>query len=292
MPPVTSGPAADYPMVIGEPYAVGGVNYTPSDTMNYDQVGYASASMDGGAGISAAHHTLPVPSYIEVTSLESGRTILVRVERRGPMASNNLVELSPGAAAQLGVVGVANAPVRVRRVNPPEQERSLLRSGQRASDRMETPKSLLGVLMRKLDPGAAQAAVALPSGRDPAASAAAMPPKPAAVPPRAAPRRPVRVTPVAVASPDPVPAPAAAPPAATAPAPHRIPAGSVAIQAGAFASKERADAAAAKIGGQVSRAGSVWRVRKGPFATRAEAEAALAQVRAAGYSDARIQRAD
>jgi rare lipoprotein A len=66
----------------------------------------------------------------------------------------------------------------------------------------------------------------------------------------------------------------------------------VAIQAGAFASKDRADAAAAKIGGQVSRAGSVWRVRKGPFATRAEAEAALAQVRAAGYSDARIQRAD
>ena len=289
---MTSGPAADYPMVIGEPYAVGGVNYTPSDTMNYDQVGYGSASMDGGSGISAAHHTLPVPSYIEVTSLESGRTILVRVERRGPMASNNLVELSPGAAAQLGVVGIANAPVRVRRVNPPEQERSLLRSGQRASDRMETPKSLLGVLMRKLDPGAAQAAVALPSGRDPAASAAVAPPKPAVVPPRVAARRPARPAPVAVASPEAEPTAVVAHPAATAPVPRRIPAGSVAIQAGAFASKDRADAAAAKIGGQVSRAGAVWRVRKGPFATRAEAEAALAQVRAAGYSDARIQRAD
>ena len=145
------GPAADYPVVVGSPFTIDGVTYTPQDRMNYDAVGYANLGGEGGASVTAAHRTLPLPSYIEVTALETGKTITVRVERRGPMHGKDLVELSPGAAAQLGVTGQAHAPIRVRRVNPIEPDRAMLRSGQAAPARMDTPKSLLVVLQRKLD---------------------------------------------------------------------------------------------------------------------------------------------
>jgi len=272
-PPPANGPAADYPMVIGEPFTIAGETWRPADTLNYDAVGYASLGEEGGTTVSAAHKTLPLPSYVEVTSLDSGKTILVRLERRGPMRNDRLIELSPGAAAQLGVTGREQAAVRVRRVNPPEQDRALLRSGQNASDRMDTPKPLLSVLMRRLDPRATPPQAALAPEPPPVATPTEAPrpaptpkPKPAPTPPAMAP------------NPSPEPAPAA----------H----GSLAVQVAAFSTKERADAAAAKLGARVSPAGRLWRMRMGPFATRAEAEAALAKAKRAGYSDARIQRAD
>lgn len=246
LPVARNGPAADYPMLIGDAFTIGDVTYTPADRLNYDAVGYASAGSEGGESVSAAHKTLPLPSYAEVTALDSGKTVLVRLERRGPMTNDQLIELSPGAAAQLGLAGMEKAPVRVRRVNPPEPERALLRSGQRAPDRMDTPKPLLAALLRKLE---------LPA-------------------------------PVAAAVPSPQPEPS---PAAVASPP---PAVSLFVQAGAFASRKRADAVAAKIGAEVQSSGRLFRVRMGPFLSRADAEAALAKARTAGYSDARIQRAD
>ena len=60
------------------------------------------------------------------------------------------------------------------------------------------------------------------------------------------------------------------------------------VQAAAFSSADRARRAAGVLEGKVSQAGRYFRVRTGPFATRGEAEASLAKVRAAGYSDARI----
>ncbi len=83
---------------------------------------------------------------------------------------------------------------------------------------------------------------------------------------------------------DPAPAPVA-----TAPAPAR---GRSVVQVGAFANKANAEATAAKVGGTVSQVGRLWRVRMGPYAGQAEAAAALAKAKGAGYSDARIQRAD
>lgn len=276
LPQAVNGPSSDYPMVVGEPFDIGGVTYTPVDRMNFDAVGYAAIGTEGGEGISAAHKTLPLPSYVEVTSLDSGRTILVRVERRGPMTNDRLVELSPGAAQQLELTA-DRAPVRVRRVNPPEHERALLRSGQRAPQRMDTPKALLAVLMRRIDPKTpvllSGAAPALPTGGE----------KPGQ-PPR---REPEASTAGRSAT---KPAPAEKPAAS---GPIRAAAkGNLVIQAGAFASRANADATAAKIGGRVEPAGRLFRVRSGPFATRAEAEAALAKVRSAGYRDARIQRSN
>ncbi len=60
------------------------------------------------------------------------------------------------------------------------------------------------------------------------------------------------------------------------------------MQAAAFSTEERANRAAAALGGTVSRTGALFLLRTGPFPTRAAAEASLANVRAAGYSDARI----
>ena len=262
--PPVNGPQADYPVTLGESYSVAGVAYTPEDVLNYDQVGTLALDAAGGSSVSGAHHTLPLPSYVEVTSLDSGRTILVRIERRGPMAGNELLALSGAALDQLGVA--VGAPVRVRRVNPPEEHRALLRAGQPAPLRMDTPMPLVEVLRRKLP---AQAAGPVPAAT-PAPASAAPPPLP----------------PLAVAD---APAPKTAPKTAPKPASRPVVAASgFVVQAAAFSTADRADKAAHALGGEVSRAGPYFRVRTGPFATRSEAEASLAKVRAAGYSDARI----
>ncbi len=178
--PPVNGPQADYPVTLGQPYSVAGVAYAPEDVLNYDQVGTLALDAAGGSGVSGAHHTLPLPSYVEVTSLDSGRTILVRIERRGPMEGNELLALSGAALDQLGVA--AGAPVRVRRVNPPEEHRALLRAGQPAPLRMDTPMPLVEVLRRKLPAQAAApvlAATAAPPPLPPLALADARMPKPA-----------------------------------------------------------------------------------------------------------------
>lgn len=283
----TSGPAADYPIVLGAPFTIDGTTYAPTDKLNVDQVGYAYADGEGGAAISGAHRTLPLPSYVEVTSLDTGRTILVRIERRGPMTGDGLVTLSPGATAQLGINAVGKTPVRVRRVNPPEVERAALRRGDRAPERMDTPKSLVAVLLRKLNPGLPGAAPA--PGSTPLPTPAAVPvPVTGTKAPKPAASRPVTAAPASASS----HSAAAAPKAAVTPAAPASMRGRSVVQVGAFSSKANAEASAAKVGGHVSPAGRLWRVRMGPYAAPGEAAAALAKAKGAGYSDARIQRAD
>ena len=300
------GPQADYPQVLGPAFTVDGQEYVPVDTASYDAVGYASLDSEGGQGITLAHKTLPLPSYVEVTELSGGRTILARVERRGPMTGSRLIALSPGAQALLGASD--GAPVRVRRVNAPEIDRIELRAGRKATDRMDTPKSLLTVLQRKLPSGGqgfapVRTAQTTPASL-PATAAAAAPAPTGVIQPTTAPASPVtgeraantayplggagpalpqvahsRPAPQTVAVP--APKPAATDQQVAAP-------GDFVIQAAAFSSKANADRAASKIGGFVTKSGSLYRVRTGPYGNRGQAEAALAKVRAAGYSDARV----
>jgi rare lipoprotein A len=297
-------------MTSGEPYRIGANLYTPADVMNYDEVGYAAA--DSGTGVTGSHHTLPLPSYVEVTSLTTGKTILVRLARRGPMDGDALVALSPAALAQLGAA--AGEPVRVRRVNPPEEERAALRAGRSAPARMDTPASLVAVLKRKLSgegsvaltPKAPApvtvAAISLPASSarqrplvQPVAAAPSIPPSGHKVTVGAPPLPPLAVrgrefgvapAPVVVARLEQPPRPIVA----SAPAPRTPPVarGEYVVQAAAMSTLERAQKVAGTIGGSVTRAGRYFRVRTGPFATRSQAEASLAKVRAAGYSDARI----
>lgn len=282
------GPQADYPMVLGDAYTVDGQEYVPADTASYDAVGHAALDPEGGQGISVAHKTLPLPSYVEITSLETGRTILARVERRGPMTGSRLVALSQAAQAQLG--SSEGTPVRVRRVNPMEAERAELRAGRAVPERMDTPKSLLAVLARKLpDTAAAPVQVAAAPKIEPARI------EPANFDRAFAERRDAN----AVSAPEPsaIAASRATPPPTAAPTPASTPAstpvaiaakGDFVIQAAAFSSEDNAARAAEAIGGFVTQSGKYYRVRTGPYATRGQAEAALAKVQAAGYSDARV----
>lgn len=302
--PELTGPAGDYPVTLGAPFDVDGVTYTPADTLNYDAVGKAVLADAGSTGvrISGAHRTLPVPSYVEVTALDSGRTIVVRIDQRGPMSGPALLALSPMAWAQLGFPAAAEqVPVRVRRVNPPETERAVLRTGQAAPQRMDTPPGLLAALRRKL--GLEPPVGELPVSINPAevmAGKAAKPAMPTANPGPAKPGSKYATVPKPVMKPAPV---AAVRPegAATAPAPSLAPvpapvsatrtgAAAYHVQIGAFAQRGNAEAAARKAGGSIVKAGSLWRVRSGPFAAGDEAERGLAKARAAGYAGARIVR--
>jgi rare lipoprotein A len=137
-------PVSDTPVRIGKPYTVRGITYVPAADPTYDMLGYASWYGDESGsqtangerfrpdGVTAANKTLPLPSYVEVTDLDSGRRIIVRVNDRGPFATGRVIDLSRGAAEQLGVRRKGIARVRVRVVQPPEKVRKRLRDGEAA----------------------------------------------------------------------------------------------------------------------------------------------------------------
>lgn len=138
---------SDTPVRIGPPYAVRGTTYTPAADPRYDALGYATwyGSESGSQTangerfrpkwITGAHRTLALPSYVEVTSLDTGRRILVRINDRGPFGeSARIIDLSKGAAELLGVRGKGKAAVRVRVVDPSERDRAALREGKEAKD--------------------------------------------------------------------------------------------------------------------------------------------------------------
>jgi rare lipoprotein A len=114
---------------VGKPYQVRGQWYYPAEQPDYDETGIASWYGDAFNGkptangeifdmnaLSAAHKTLPLPSIVEVTNLDNGRSMQLRVNDRGPFVDNRIIDLSRGAAAELGVLRPGLARVRVRYV--------------------------------------------------------------------------------------------------------------------------------------------------------------------------------
>lgn len=111
---------------VGQPYKVGDVWYYPAVDYGYRATGVASwygrefhgrPTANGETfdmnGITAAHRTLPLPSMVQVTNLENGRAIRVRVNDRGPFAHGRLIDLSRRAAQLLGFYRKGTAKVRV-----------------------------------------------------------------------------------------------------------------------------------------------------------------------------------
>lgn len=157
-------PVSDSPVRIGPPYKVRGVTYVPAAQPAYDAVGYASwyGNESGNrtargekfrsGWITAAHPTLPLPSYVEVTELRSGRTILVRVNDRGPFSRSRIIDLSRGAAQALGIKAQGQSAVRVRLAEPSEKDRKRLRKGKAASDRPRMVGEPLAEQRRRLLP--------------------------------------------------------------------------------------------------------------------------------------------
>lgn len=228
----------------------------------YDTVGYAGSfagapGQDATASVSVAHPSLPIGSYVELTALDTGRTIVALVAARS--AGNRFVDLSPGAAQQLGVG--EGAAIRVRLVSPSPQDQMALRSGRAATARMDAPQTLLTALRRKL-PGRAE---------------------PAYVPP--APARPASVRPARTIPPGTRTAPPRAEPQPERAAPIRS---GYVVQVAAFSTRERAQGVASQVGGRVVPAGRLFRVQVGPFASSASAKRARDDVARQGYGDARI----
>ena len=82
-----------------------------------DAVGVHTSIELPNVAVDAAHKTLPIPCYARVTNLENGRSVIVRVNDRGPFHSDRLIDLSYGAAVKLGFMEVGTAPVEVEVIN-------------------------------------------------------------------------------------------------------------------------------------------------------------------------------
>ena len=273
---------------LGAPYQAGGLWYVPAEQPAYDEVGVASwygddfngkATSNGERfdmyGISAAHATLPMPSIVEVTNLENGKTLRVRLNDRGPYKAGRIIDLSRSAAQQLGYMDKGTAKVRVRYVGPAKLDGSteplfIANAGP------AKPLQQLASLQ------AADTPVAVRTVWNHEAPGPAISPPPAATAPRpvSTPMRP----------------PTAAPPAPQAQA-AAIAGDGFSVQAGAFSDRAKAQRIADALGaaGTVSvkpvpdRA--LYRVVVGPWRDAAQAQAARAQVVALGYADARVIKA-
>jgi rare lipoprotein A len=114
---------------VGAPYTVAGRTYYPQDDPHYQATGLASWYGDDfhgrltanreifdHNGISAAHTTMPLPSYARVTNLSNGRSLIVRVNDRGPYHGNRIVDVSSRAADLLGFRTSGTAWVKVEYV--------------------------------------------------------------------------------------------------------------------------------------------------------------------------------
>lgn len=115
------------PYKIGKPYQVNGVWYYPKADYDYDETGIASwygpgfhANQTANGEIydendlTAAHKTLPMPSLVRVTNLENGRSLVVRINDRGPFVNNRIIDLSRRSAQLLGIEQKGTAKVRVQ----------------------------------------------------------------------------------------------------------------------------------------------------------------------------------
>jgi peptidoglycan lytic transglycosylase len=147
---------------VGVPYTVAGRTYVPTEDPHYVAEGVASWYGEDFHGrltangeifdmqsLSAAHPTLPMPSYVRVTNVSNSRSVIVRVNDRGPYRSDRLIDVSVRTAVMLGFFGSGLAPVRVEYVGPAPLEGS--------------DDTMLAATLREGEPAPAPAAVRVSS---------------------------------------------------------------------------------------------------------------------------------
>ncbi|HYK80497.1 MAG TPA: septal ring lytic transglycosylase RlpA family protein, partial [Micropepsaceae bacterium] len=270
---------------VGSPYQVGGVWYYPQEQPAYDETGIASwygmdydghLTADGEVfdrnAVSGAHPTLPMPVNVRVTNLQNGRSLVVRVNDRGPYVNGRILDLSEHAADLLGFRLNGLARVRVTYIG-----RANLTGPGLASPADETPPEVAAAVPAA--PVAQVEAMALP----PVAGVAVAPPimarnLPKLVEEMILPAPSEGVTADGKVVEIPVP-----------------PATALYVQAGAFTSPVNAATVAAKLSSTGARVFQgmkdgrpIYRVRVGPFQAVEQADAALAQVLALGQNDVQI----
>jgi rare lipoprotein A len=264
--------------MVGDPYQIGGLWFYPREEFSLETTGLASVLPDRRPGratangeshdpsaLMAAHRTLQLPAILRVTNLETGLSVLVRVNDRGPPEPGRVIALSRRAAALIGVAEDGVARVRIAVEDGPS--RALAGASPR-------PPEAAPVLQIATAPRPRLDGEALPP--PPGARAAAVAERPAPVPPPAA------------SGPDPLP------PARLAETIWQEPPrpGRLLLDAGVFSGEAAARVQAGRLSARVEAIGSgrsrQWRVRQGPFATVAEADRALARALALGVGDARL----
>jgi rare lipoprotein A len=291
---------------VGKPYQIAGVRYQPREDPGYDRVGSASWYGELFHGrrtangeiydmdrISAAHPTLPLPVYARVTNLNNGRTIVVRINDRGPYANDRIIDLSRRSAELLGFRNHGTATVRVKYLG-----RAPLSGDDSYERKYLANQSWLQFAAKGKTRNLALSSIAAQ------ATLPAETPENLAQPWQA-------VVPRAAAAPaDPAVAGSKATAKTVQPPPPQItgsiprnaktekPAAGLVIQAGSFKSKDNADrarnvlAAIAPVDVTPVEVGAetYFRVRVGPFAAASEAKAALVKVTGAGYRGAKLVR--
>jgi rare lipoprotein A len=265
---------------IGNPYKIGDAWYYPAVDYNYDETGIASwygeqfhgKSTGNGEiydmnAITAAHRTLPLPSIVEVTNLENGRTIQVRVNDRGPYARGRIIDLSRRSAQLLGMERQGTAKVRVRILAEPSRQIAMQLGGKDDTGLVEVN----GVR------GAPRAAVAT-------ADIPGTPPAPRPPGPKGSPAVGNATTPIVVT------------PSTDSVKIVQVKPTNIYIQAGAFAEYTNANRARTSLAGlgptNISQANSsrqpMFRVRLGPIKSVDEADRLLERVAGSGYPEARV----
>jgi rare lipoprotein A len=166
---------------VGKPYMVRGKWYYPKENRNYKAVGAASWYGDAFHGrltangevydmdrLTAAHPTMPLPSYARVTNLKDGASVIVRVNDRGPYADGRVIDLSKRAAEMLDYSTAGVARVKVEYVGPaplvPNDDRYLMASYHPGKDAVPLPGDGSGVMiaMNGSTPSSGHGAVPFP----------------------------------------------------------------------------------------------------------------------------------
>ena len=272
---------------VGKPYQVDGIWYYPKQDLSYDETGIASwygeqfhgrYTANGEVfdlnGLTAAHHTLPMPSIVQVTNLENGRTLTLRVNDRGPFAGARIIDVSRQAAQLLGFERNGTAKVRVRVL---EAETMQAQAVARHNGVEEVPG------------GPVEVAQAAPRTAVDAQPLAPLPGTHVAPAPQTA-----SIVPVKASAPDIVPVDPPLTGKVTIGAAH--PNAQIYIQAGAFAQMDNASRVRQRIAGIGSanitavriNGNNLFRVRLGPVASVDDADKLLQRVLATGLPDARI----
>ncbi len=301
---------------VGTPYQVDAVWYYPRVDYSYDETGIASWYGPDFHGkytangevydmndLTGAHPTLPMPSIVRVTSLENGRSIIVRINDRGPYLHGRIVDLSRRAAQLLGMIDKGTAKVRVEIL--PEESRQATLIAQQGD--IPTPERIAAALPGAIPP-AERIAMAAPMDQvaveplDPPPGIRAAPDlhNNKAANRAAAPR--AMTAPSAAAAPGADPGAAGTPQETTAAPPQPqvtvlpVPPTSIYVQVGAFTHYDYADRLRAQLQQlgptqvtQATVAGQpFFRVWMGPTESVPEADRLLDQVVRAGYHGARI----
>ena len=225
--------------------------------------------------MTAAHPTLPIPSYARITSLASGKQVVVRINDRGPFHSSRIVDVSYTAALKLGLLGKGSHEVMLERLLPDAEDRiaTVRRNAPQLGTQVQTQIQTQIQTPTLLQADTVAMVETAPVEMPPAFESARIDAPPPAMAPLSAP-----LGAALSAAPD-------APPGAQVPAAQP----GFYVQLGAFGRLERANEIGARIaaaGGALSvfevvPAGAVHRLFSGPFPSRDEAMQALAQVPAA-----------